>query len=562
MNFTSLLKFHFCAKSTLSTTFAFLCCAVLLGVTVEAQVSSGGRPMSRVHELRDVQHINTLMNVNIDSVLAQDKPDATGFKPFRIGAAIPFSVDFFRDGQWDSIPGIGKVCRMAIEVPEAKLICVNYSDFHLPKGSTFFVYHPTDTSEMRGAFTDANNQESGRFGTGFVRGSEIVLEYFEPSNSESARIKIGSVVHVFRGAGERYQNGSRKPTDKLLAYGDALPCNINIKCPEGLPFEAVSRSVVLITTDSQTIAASGALVNNVREDKEPYVLTAGHVYDADTDVSGWLFYFNYFQPLCDSLYDGSLNQSVQGISKRAYGSLASGSDFALIETEAIPASYDAYFAGWNNVDAAADSTLTIHHPMSDVKKISFDADTPVGSNYQYNTFGGSSTLSHWWVTFHPNSGTGIIQDGSSGAPLFDDNGRIVGQHSRGTWNSGTCTTSTQNSLFGKFARAWNYYSSSPSLQLKYWLDPDNTGATTLNGLDTRTACCVGSTGNYDDDPFESVDIGDLVYQINYLFNQGLAPACWDEGNCDGDSNNSIDIADLTLLVDHLFINFTPLADCP
>jgi len=72
-------------------------------------------------------------------------------------------------------------------------------------------------------------------------------------------------------------------------------------------------------------------------------------------------------------------------------------------------------------------------------------------------------------------------------------------------------------------------------------------------------CCVGVTGNIDNDMGNSIDIADLTFLIDHLFINFPLLDCPAEGNVDGDGE--IDIADLTALIDHLFINFPPTADC-
>ncbi|MDZ4723136.1 MAG: carboxypeptidase regulatory-like domain-containing protein [candidate division Zixibacteria bacterium] len=74
-------------------------------------------------------------------------------------------------------------------------------------------------------------------------------------------------------------------------------------------------------------------------------------------------------------------------------------------------------------------------------------------------------------------------------------------------------------------------------------------------------CCIGNTGNTDNDPADQVDISDLTMLISHLF-VNLAPlVCPEEGNIDGDAGNSVDISDLTALIDHLFINLQPTSAC-
>ncbi|HUV30879.1 MAG TPA: M1 family aminopeptidase [Acidobacteriota bacterium] len=74
-------------------------------------------------------------------------------------------------------------------------------------------------------------------------------------------------------------------------------------------------------------------------------------------------------------------------------------------------------------------------------------------------------------------------------------------------------------------------------------------------------CCVGMTGNLDDDVDDLVDISDLTELIDHLFITARPPACMPEANVDGDEVGVVDIGDLTRLIDYLFISHEELAPC-
>ena len=74
-------------------------------------------------------------------------------------------------------------------------------------------------------------------------------------------------------------------------------------------------------------------------------------------------------------------------------------------------------------------------------------------------------------------------------------------------------------------------------------------------------CCVGMTGNVDNDPTEFIDIGDLTALIDYLFITAAVPVCLAEANVDGSVGGFVDIGDLTALIDYLFITAAPPAPC-
>jgi len=73
-------------------------------------------------------------------------------------------------------------------------------------------------------------------------------------------------------------------------------------------------------------------------------------------------------------------------------------------------------------------------------------------------------------------------------------------------------------------------------------------------------CCVDLRGNVDNDPSNGIDIGDIIYLVDYSFANGPAPACEEEADVNGDG--SVDIADLVYLVDYSFSSGPPPEPCP
>jgi hypothetical protein len=87
---------------------------------------------------------------------------------------------------------------------------------------------------------------------------------------------------------------------------------------------------------------------------------------------------------------------------------------------------------------------------------------------------------------------------------------------------------------------------------------------TCTCVDPEITCCIGITGNVDDDSAHLIDIGDLTALISYLYiPPNPEPPCLPEANIDGDSAGLVDIGDLTALISYLYIppNPTP-AHCP
>lgn len=91
-------------------------------------------------------------------------------------------------------------------------------------------------------------------------------------------------------------------------------------------------------------------------------------------------------------------------------------------------------------------------------------------------------------------------------------------------------------------------------------DPD--GTRNDIGIFPFNSCCEGLRGNVDNDALESVDISDLVYFIDYAFENGPSPVCFYEADVDGSTTWPIDISDLVYLVSYMFSGGPAPSSCP
>jgi PKD repeat protein len=128
-----------------------------------------------------------------------------------------------------------------------------------------------------------------------------------------------------------------------------------------------------------------------------------------------------------------------------------------------------FYAGWDIGNYQDNYNASIHHPDGFEKKISIDYDKIVTYDFTISWDEGETTppSSHWMVSFD----AGITSEGSSGGPLFSKQKRIIGQLHGGSENE---------EFYGKLNYSWNNNNSGfPTL--KTFLDPQNTGATFVNG---------------------------------------------------------------------------------
>ena len=276
---------------------------------------------------------------------------------------------------------------------------------------------------------------------------------------------------------------------KSQNFGDSENCQVNVNCSEGEDFQNVKRSVVriLAKVGNGFVWCTGSLVNNVRYDYSPYLLTAEHCailnqqIASQSDLDLWTFFFNFESNQCSNPPSGDPfdDQRITGATILANSNDNggdSGSDFLLLRlSSSIPASFNAYYAGWNNqVTDIPLNGASIHHPSGDIKKIS-TYTSPATSD----TYNNLVSDTHWKVNWSATvNGHGTTEGGSSGSPLYDEDNLIRGALTGG---ASSCGSTEGPDYYGKFGYSWNNNGTTPDRRLDYWLDPDGLGYKALNG---------------------------------------------------------------------------------
>jgi PKD repeat protein len=466
------------------------CTFVFFAFSAFTQISEGGRPISFVQSsnqsLNPVEAV-VLAKPNVSMLLQEDLiNDALG-KAYRVGALIQVNLSPMNSGTWSTLPDGSKIWQLQIKSRDALALGLYFSEeVVLPVGSKLFAFN-ANRSQVLGAFTS----NTPRFqAMQMVEGEVLTLEYHAPAHVLTyPNISINEITYFYRGV-EDFVNDYR--TTQAMK---AASCQVDVACtPERNGWEDQIRSVVHYTfnTGSGTFVCSAATINNTAQDCKPYILTAWHCGErtAGSSISTWVWYWNYQKTSCQPNQNSSNpskgSQTMTGGQVRASsgsGTLnnppgsnqVAGSDFYLVElNSAIPSTYNPYFAGWDRNNTGATSGVGIHHPAGSAKKISTFTSTLTNTSFN----GGGN--GHFWrvVWAATTNGHGVTEGGSSGSPIFNQNKLIVGQLTGG---SSACNATNQPDVYGKLRSDWDLNGTTNTAQLKPWLDPTNSGVTTLAG---------------------------------------------------------------------------------
>ena len=413
--------------------------------------------------------------VDQEALLNEDAQVTDKSALLRVGVGFPVNLNLTNSGRTDITEDGGMLWRTRFVSEEAFMTYLVFEQFNIPAEGKLFVYSP-DQKQVFGPYTNKDVQSEGRFETDNILGDELIVEYYEPADASfKGTFQIASVMHVYKD----FLNirNDRGP------HGDAEgDCHIDVVCPEAQPWHYPINSVVCISMTAYVpnegwgaFLCSGAMINNVRLDKTPYVLTAEHCLAAEDQT--YKFYFNYQTYECGGstgIYTRMANGGTV-VARSGSSNTLSASDFMLLKiTGNLGISYrdSIFFAGWDRTGAASVGA-GIHHPGGDWKKISFPQNITAPTSGQYGN-------KYFVVRWKTNPNKGVTEQGSSGSPLFNHKSLIIGTLTSG---SSYCDYPQGTDNYGRMSYNWtNNNNSNSARKLQPWLDPDNTGATTLQGM--------------------------------------------------------------------------------
>lgn len=420
-----------------------------------AQITEPGLPPSTENSrLKSAVEIpvKTLKKIDADALIAEDVEHAI---PNRYSVFEEVKADIRAEGVATALPdGNGTIWRYRIHAPGARSVQLFFSEYQLPDGARLFLYND-DMTEILGAFTNKNNNARNSLMIADFPGESVIIEYAETRDSgKSGKLVLGAVGKAYR--------------DFALKSGSNADENgfINVNCSEGADWQNEKHAVCRFSYQEggEGYLCSGALINNVLNDGTPYFLTANHCLETESAAATVVAYFNYEYIGCD----GPMKEE-RTLSGATLLATAGASDYTLLLfNNAPPADYQPFYAGWDASGEPGNNHVGIHHPGGNAKKISL-ADSAATSYPDVINWVGNSTSpadSHWEVLFN----NGLTSTGSSGSPLFNEYGRIIGQLHGGS----------REDYYGRLDYSWDTPSDTDTL-LKYYLDPGKTGTLVVDG---------------------------------------------------------------------------------
>lgn len=559
-------------------------CGALLLSQAHAQLSQGGLPLSYQHtvQMEPVSvPANALTNPDWNGQLEQEKRDGkNSSRPYIIGLLTPASISFPESGTLTTLEDGRKIWKAQIAIPGAPAIGLYCSNFFLPKGVKLFLTNGNQR-QVLGAYTDANNAPQQVFATEPVQGSvvNIELDLDNGVNADDIKFLVNRAAVYHRGVEYLQQFVLIDGEGDAQTSNTSSVCMINAVCPQGENYQdqrkasaGIIQPVVLPDGQQGIGFCSGTMVNNTGNnaaDCKPYFLTASHCDPFyGNDFSQSIFRFNYETTVCESTTP-QVSRTLTGATLKARNVFSSDmitnttlikGDFMLLElTNTIPSSWDVHFAGWDiNTPAAhvnaPQKFIGFHHPGGDYKKLSTSHDI---FTFDLATGQSGSTGNHWGTLLEE----GYVGEGSSGSGLFNGSGLLIGIASVAgqygndmppncNFNAGGDSADAFNFIaYSKLMYDWDFSldGTTSATRLKPWLDPANSGVTTLNGTNSQctTMDTTGSTdtsGNGTGVNYYSNDLSDAIGLYPNPTHDGLASLAI---NLKNQSNLNVEVIDIT-----------------
>jgi len=412
-----------------------------------------------------------------------------------------------QSGQWTQMFDGSWEYNLRLSAKNATSLNVGMEDFFLPPSAELWV-STDDKSIMRGPYDGSYNQKHGFFWVGDVPTDHVNIRItVSDEEKQFLSFKLNNVSRGF------YRHWIEPLYTNNSAGNKSGSCNVDVACPEGDAWENQISSVGRYTfsTTGGSFICTGQLINNTAQDGTPLFSTADHCgysgnsgqepLSARQNVAASIaLTWNYQSLTCRApgSSQSGIQISISGFNQRQSGAtyLASNpaSDFSLVRLNSTPnASFGLEYTGWDRRDIAPDSAVSIHHPAGHAKRISIENDalTITGRDTTVSGNRGYLRVNDWDV--------GTTEGGSSGGGLWNQDKLLVGQLFGGTAACGN----DDPDWYGRFFTSWDNGNDSQS-RMKDWLDPNNTGQLTLQGIGGCEAPSVSITNT------SSNSVGDLL----------------------------------------------------
>lgn len=385
----------------------------------------------------------------------------------------------------------GFVWTAGVRAPGATAMRVRVTGLDLPEGAELFVYNLA--GQAFGPYTGRGPLGTGDLFSNTVFGERLVLQLRQSAGAAAVpafRIQEAGVLGK-RFLAPRYNPSGAFDGNDVQAIAKAsnlcsynADCIVNAACSTSSSVvngakEAVA-SILFASGASQYICTGGLIADSDTATIIPYFLTANHCISSSGEASSLETYFDYTttcsSPNCTQPYNNTGNTVGSTIK-----ATSSNTDFTLLQLSAVPDSPNGNetYLGWSSTAIANTNNVQLY-------RISHPSGAPQAySEQRVDTSKGTCRTLPRGNFIYSTDNLGGTEGGSSGSPVVNGSGQIVGQlyGACGFNVNDSCDSASNATVDGAFAVTYSSVSA--------FLNPGSGGGCSAAGAScsSNSQCC-------------------------------------------------------------------------
>jgi lysyl endopeptidase len=383
------------------------------GLTVEEQLAAQAELSSKL--LKDLPANAAAINIpfTADEAAIVDAMKAT--VPLKIGVVKAITPRVQVRGN------VGSVWAAVFSSDNAGAIRLHVKNMSLPANAELFIY--SRNGQAYGPYTGAGPDGSGEFWTATIFGSEAILQLQSKSDLNGASLRVrhaGLITQKYAGGFSEDVNAPNAnwPCGNPNCVVDASCVNnsqANILKPAIAKMEWVQGAFIY--------TCSGGLISDTNPSQSNFFLTANHCVSKNNTAKNVNFYWRFSTSSCNATCP--TNNGAAQTHGSTVAATGKKGDFTLLHLNANPPA-GTTFLGWTSAPVANTNGKQLYR----VSNPNFGPQV----YSQHNVDTNAPTCSAWprGERIYSRDITGAIDGGSSGSPIANSAGQIVGQL------SGTC----------------------------------------------------------------------------------------------------------------------------
>jgi hypothetical protein len=419
-----------------------------------------------------------VVSISAEDMASIEQPEPTNAAPLKVGLVVPLDTPLTLSGLVNPKTGLtdrsvnlaggsltrtrdgGYVWAVNVGSEGAGGIRVHVEDLFLPDNAELYFY--SDAGEAYGPYFGFGPDDSGEFWTPSVIGNVGTLQVrfnapVAKDDLAALSLKVTEVGHIARSFFGLADEGAVAAFCQFNAS-----CVVNNECQSNSAVNNAEWAVakMLWVSGCCLYTCSGGLIADTDTSTQiPYFLTAGHCLSQSN--SGLEAFFHYTVPCgtssCTATFtdppDSLISGKTVGATLLARGSISSG-DYCLLQLSQNPPS-GSVFLGWTTTAVSGSNGTALY-------RISHPSGAPQA--YSDQTVDTSApTCTNWprGPLIYSRGVTGATEGGSSGSPVVNSSGQIVGTLTGacGTNLNDKCDHASNATVDGAFAYYYTAISS-------------------------------------------------------------------------------------------------------